>query len=228
MVAINQGTITRSSSNTNIVDVDRTSDFIIGALAGYSSGKIYNCYSEFIINATRTGDYGIAIAGGLVGGLTYGGIVEDCYATGSLSITAKGSYYNETRWVSCGGIVGSVTDTETTHQIKGYVKNVFSSGEIKVFRKNSGSSWQIAYDSAYIGGIAGRVRPYNFEFVGYESVSKEHLYGGSLTFSGGKDGTSVPLYNLKSENFITTKLEWDESVWCLQDGQYPKLRFELE
>ena len=59
---------------------------------------------------------------------------------------------------------------------------------------------------------------YYTDEVGFNVSTKRKKTNGTLTAN----------YNFQSRNFIKNTLGWDASIWILEDGQYPKLWFELE
>ena len=114
----------------------------------------------------------------------------------------------------------------------------------------SGSTYWGVDCFGYVGGIAAIGKNIsNSCFFGtvYASVDGS-IYGSGNKFLGSFDETNETDYicckyyngtnNYNSTNlnkealqnalFIKNTLKWDESIWYLQDGQYPKLRFELK
>lgn len=231
MVAKNTGTITNSFSDVTIANLTIYS-ISIGGLVGFSSGSIYNCYSIFDISVSQRADGGTMLIGGLVAKLTYDGIIENCYSTGKMNLTSCGDYYDDPRnKLYLGGLIG---DTEYGGgKPESIISNCFSDAEIKVRTYLDAGSGDI--HAVTIGGILGEdlisntdrlqncYSTINVDCIGYDYRSYPYEF-----YTKGENAIATSSYNFKSSIFLRDTLSWKESIWYLQDGQYPKLRFELE
>ena len=221
LVVNNSGVISNSCSNMTITNYSSPR---IGGIAADSSGKIYNCYSNIYIQNSYEGIYSInCIIGGLVSELTYGGVIENCYATGKIDIKSEVDYSGGP---IIGGLVGEANRYVENSSKNSIIKNCFSDCEIKV--------WSRCYESrdyckVVIGGISGVDGDLNNCYSDMKIECENYnCYWEEGNYSAGKNGSLTSEYNLMSVNFLRQKLKWDESIWYLQDGQLPKLRFEME
>ena len=215
---------------TNITSSEQIAGGLINICTG---GIIDNCYSIVVETGTdASGDY---IGGGLIRGVSgvtkiencyviydstagiYGGLVahvdtdagtnvtiNNCFAIG----TAKSNNrYNPT----IGGLVGTCSNNTT-------ITNSFASMNLKL-SLHSDSRFHIGYITGEGGNVQNCYQSSSISITGSE-------YG--EVYEDGQHGIATSDYNLKSVTFIRNNLGWDEDIWYLEDGQYPKLRFELD
>ena len=113
----------------------------VGAIAGYNSGTIINCYNTGNISATSV-DVN-AYAGGIVGNVGNGWksiAITNCYNTGDVSATSpQGGAY-------ASGIVGCVGGSSVT------ITNCYNTGDASATSTQSG-----AYAGGIVGCVAGSV-----------------------------------------------------------------------
>jgi len=126
LVGNNVGGIT--NCNTSIsVTVNMNGWSYVGGLTGFNSGQITYCYARgpVVVNESM-----------FVGGLTgyeYMGILRNCYATGSVTVTT-----NTTESSYVGGLAGSISNGVT---------DCYATGAVKVTANGSGD--------VYVGGFTG-------------------------------------------------------------------------
>ena len=227
---------------TSSVSVLNGDEIYQGALVANNSGLVESCY----VNSDITYDVGnsIRLYIGLICG-TSSGTIRDCYAVGSIKraqITSSVGYITSI-WI--GGIAGVANDVNNCY--------VFADLTAKASyeKRVSGSTYYPVGCSGHVGGISAlgqNVR--NCYYYGtISSTVYGTIYGRGGKILGGFDATNEgdPIslirtgivtnnysYNtlnkeaLQNSNFVKGTLGWDESVWYLQDSQYPKLWFEVE
>ncbi len=124
------------TGNTPTGEIEASStngDSDAGALAGYNSGTIENCFvsGTGTICSKSTYSYGSAFSGGLIG--SNGGTITHCYTT--VNVVANGTFLSY-----AGGIIGDIIRGSTFQ-----IKNVYATGKVEA----TGSS------ENYAGGITG-------------------------------------------------------------------------
>jgi hypothetical protein len=117
-----------------------TGNFDIGGLVGANyEGTVTNCYAT----GSVTGNHS---AGGLVGGNAYGGTIGNSYSTGSVT----GTFYvgglvgaNNCMDGSCGIVIDSFWDTETSGQATSEGGAGKSTAQMKFVDTFSEADWDI-------------------------------------------------------------------------------------
>lgn len=223
----NSGTIVNLSVKNYTVNVSDNNSGIrfIGSLAAYNSGTIKYCYASGKVAATYNSDLYI---GGLIGYNTESGTVSTCYATGDVSGISEYSL------VSAGGLVGAN---------RGYIGGSYATGNVS-------SSNSSASAAAIAGGVVGnnedRTSTVNSCFatgdveavgskwknfaggvIGSQNGSTSNNYRVSIQIVVGttnNEGSIADLSKLKSKAFLNQTFKYDESIWHLNDGEFPTLK----
>ena len=131
------GWASSTSELTNIaleggsITADNTSGIILGGVAGWSEGRIINCYNTGSIDLAYTGN-GLVYAGGIAGNLN--GTIDKCYFAGDITVKSGSTIF-------VGGIASRL--------ITGSITNCYNTGSIN--GETTGSGW------AYAGGILSSV-----------------------------------------------------------------------
>lgn len=246
LVGTNTGTVIYCSAEMTLIQTNNNgmvkycwtnvtySGQITGGLINICAGGIIdNCYSVVVETGTDASvDY---IAGGLIRGVSGVTKIENCYAlydsTGGIygglvayidtdagtNVTinncfAIGTAKSYNRYsMTIGGLVGTCSNNTT-------ITNSFASMNLKL-SLHSDSRHHIGYITGEGGNVQNCYQSSSISITGSE-------YG--KVYEDGQHGIATSDYNLKSVTFIRNNLGWDEDIWYLQDGQYPKLRFELD
>ena len=170
-----------------------------GGIAGsLSGGTIKNCYS-YISGGTiwaHSGDSYISIyAGGIVGAVNSNGLVENCYATGSVAA----EHYNSGTCYA-GGIVG--------HIQSGIVKNCFALNKYVQAKSTN---------NAYYGRVAGSVGNTDCLVNNYAWGGMRYTVNNIITGDDSatqKNGESKSSNDFWGKTTLSTILIFnDESVW---------------
>ena len=105
----------------------------VGALVGYLTGTVKNCYAQASVSANASGTIYL---GGLVGCVDTTGTVEDSYASGTVSATSTGAFAH------AGGFVGN-----NEGKIEGCLAfgNVTAQGSNQTYSRNGGF---VAYNNS--------------------------------------------------------------------------------
>lgn len=233
----NAGTITYCYSNGYVTYGEKgKGSYYVGGMVAYNTGNISYCYADASFSedtyssAYKGGGYSAeGYFGGLVGYSS--GLISHSYSNCNITITGEArssydSYYHLTYGSNCSITVGGICATGTIN----YCYSVGSISATCTRQTAQGSA------AAKVYGLAPTTNSCfstcNISCSGATSTSvycareKTNTY-----YSGNYTCSIVPAtsaYNLTSRTFIKNTLGWDESIWCLQDGQYPKLWFELE
>ena len=207
---------------------------VIGGLVGDNSSSIVNCYSS----ASVSGAYAI---GGLVG-VNSRGTITNCYAKGSVSISAVGAgglvgrnyvgtienCYSEGHVQGpndIGGLVGDVQGPNDVgglvgHNQAGIIKNCYSVGHVQGLE--------------YVGGLIGKVSEDGTVITSFWDTQTS----GQTTSGGGRPSTGgIPLQTHEMQTAtIFLVVGWDfvdedrngtEDIWWIYEGQdYPRLWWE--
>lgn len=194
----------------------------VGGITGYQSttGIISNCYYQGMLyiaakNETYMGNQGLSTSTqGAMGGIAGGndGKIENCYVKGRLDMTVSGYYINS----SLGGISAS---TVLKIQNDMLVSNSSDGTINSSFVDLTGIFSHCLWDNVNTIGKNSSICFYNSTI----QLSEDDAW---TTITHG--GVATSSINYTSRIWIFNNLGWDESVWVLQDGEYPKLRFELE
>lgn len=197
------GSISYCSSN-----IEMTANYSgnIGGLIGANTGTVNNCFSKGtikeIINKTSTSNVGTSYMGGLIG---YNcSIIRNSYSACVVWGSSSSDY--------TGGIAGV--------DYGGWYTNCYFIGTASygiVNTKNpdaisSSGSRQRYLDNCFaLGTLCGSL---------WTEINNCYSYSDS--------DYATNLANFKSRSFILNVLGWSETDWYLEDGEYPKLRFEVE
>ncbi len=223
-----------SVSTSNPVLVFRS---YCGALVGYNTGTITNCYSSGNISyqgkatcngsCSYTGGYHFhdynpiyAYTGGLVG-YNSGGHISNCYSTGNVTssvssyVTLTGNKCNvSNNYASyAGGLVG--------YSKGGSINNCYATGNVKSTEIGSVSA---PNDNGYnsTGGYSGGL-------LGYSSsctIKNCYRYSNQTISGDTKNtlGTAQDMPTLQSVTFQTEALTWSDNDWIFIDGAHPTLK----
>lgn len=178
-------------------------DYCIGCLVGWNTGNgiILNSYASGSINLEKGTSYSDGEIGGLVGGTR--GLVQNCYASVDLFVP-RGYYadYYGTIRASVGGAVGRIGSN-------GVIKNVYSTGKIKV------------QANAYYGGLVGKCED--------SSITIQNSFYNRTTSGCSDTGKGIPKSTLgmKMKSVYT---DWDfDTVWGISEDRnegYPYLQWQ--
>lgn len=203
-----------SIKNIGVEDVNITGGDYTGGLVGYN-----NSWS-IIENSYSTGSVtGGARTGGLVGHNYSSSVIENSYSTGNVI----GS--NNT-----GGLVG-------INQTSSVIKNSYSTGSVTGSFSTGGlvgSNYtsSVIENSYSTGSVTGGSNTGGL--VGYNNSSVINSYwntetSGWTTSAGGEGKTTAEMQTPSTfVGWESETLEDGTPVWILQDGEYPKLWFEVE
>ncbi len=243
LVGYNTGTISKSYATGN------ASGSYAGGLVGYNTGTISNCSATGIITnssfgggligyhkyGTVSGSYATGSvscsrnAGGLIGYAYDNNEVENCYATGNVSVSNISAEH-------AGGLIGFAG--LGTDIINCYATGNVSSSAIFTNTSAGGLVGYLDYGSQIVNSYA----------TGNVTTSNANCLGGGLC--GGSDelryvtiknsyrcssqsikattvtthGTAKELSILKSADFKKNTLGWYTSIWNIVDGSHPTLR----
>ena len=158
-----------------------------GGVVGWSREPVRGCYNTGTVSATLN-------AGGIVGYVRYGGVVENCYNEGNVSTTGTNN---------AGGIVGRLGDVGGSKVINCYntgsiYSNQHHSGGIVGYNDHANTVIENCYNTGAVsgrnnsmGGISGR---------NDGSVSNCYNTG---TVTGGTAETAVEAAGIVGSNFST-------------------------
>ena len=171
-------------------------------LAGFVSENlktISNSYADVSINCPWPASSDNYI-GGFVG-YNDGGTITTCYAMGDIEAKFTGRV---------GGFAGR-NETGSTIQKSFCVGNV----TLKANNTNTGN---------FVGeAIAGSTL-----FKSYYNEDMVFMQNGISITPTNTDGVAETVENLQSEALLVDTLSWSTDVWSFADGEYPKLKWELE
>ena len=209
--------------------------FYNGGIAGHADAKssIQNCSSA--VSSIHSENKGTVNAGGIVG-YAYGR-VENCYATGDVSVTLlPGGGLGAL--IYAGGIAGRpfegaiIKNCYATGMIsasgasKNYAGGIVGLGGTKICVENC-----VALNSEIAGGPCQRVCAFGVSTTlinnyGSSNLVYEHLdaVGGWINNAAGLDGADCAA--VPTAAWWTGTALWDETVWVFADGALPRLRNE--
>ncbi|MBE5732202.1 MAG: hypothetical protein E7353_04105 [Clostridiales bacterium] len=210
IVAYNTGTINACAVNIECQDVYSNSYYnlnvFVGMICGYSNNEIKNCYYKGNVDISITCGDVDGRYNGYLGGICGWGegsvSITNCYLGGNIVVDWPNLYIG-------GDVAGSFLCSDITAEIC----NSFIA---------STSLVSVSYDSFYDYERYNSIKIFN----GYGLQDDKNCFANQDLDM--KEGTSCNIINFTSLTWIRNNLGWDESIWYLQDGQYPKLRFELE
>jgi hypothetical protein len=158
--------------------------------------QIFNSVSHVNIIQTSSTAFGVSAVGGFIG-LGVRGNVANCYADGNIDYSAVTETDPEYAPRQVGGLLGAGSSI--------VVNNAFYTGIIMV------------ENATFIGGAAG-----SFSGAPFTNVFWDKKVSGQ---------TQSPLGVGKNTCIMQQKLFWvtlgfDQSLWALSNGDYPKLAFE--
>lgn len=197
------GSISYCSSN-----IEMTANYSgnIGGLIGENTGTVNNCFSKGTIretiNKTPTSNVGTSYMGGLIG---YNcSIIRNSYSACVVWESSSSDYTGGIAGVDYGG-----------RYINCYFIGRASYGIVNTKNPNvissSGSSQRYLDNCFALGTLC---------------ISLMTEINNCYSYSDSDYATN--LANFKSRSFILNVLGWSETDWYLEDGEYPKLRFELK
>ncbi len=245
IAAINQGFITECAVECNMRFTASASKTIelyvyVGGIAGDNSkgtilssrfdGYIYFTadHASSFTDYTHISNINVkcyTYGGGIAG---YGGSISDCYFRGFVSgksdtanYAKGGSSYPDRIIYGCsyayiGGIVGA--NGSVLNSIFIFDKYCYEFlSDLAVESTSTGE-----YDTEVWAGMIA---------ASNTSIINSYYCGARISSSVGSskvklNGTASTEYNFKSATYISTNLEWDEEIWLLEDGSYPRLRWE--
>lgn len=204
LVGYNSGTILNSFTNGQVI----TSRYS-GGIVSYNTGEIINCYTKGIINAHEKNGYRTNVYAGGIAAYNEGTIqsvysLSEVYAQQDSSFGTSGTF-------RAGGLVGNNSSS-------GIIKNSFATG--KVSAKGT---------SDVAGNIAGSNEGNIILCFYLSSQIVEDSNNSIITI-----GTPTSLKNLYKliglswQLYIDDTYLWlyDESVWVLNENDYPSLYWE--
>lgn len=197
------GSISYCSSN-----IEMTANYSgnIGGLIGENTGTVNNCFSKGtikeIINKTSTSNVGTSYMGGLIGNNC--SIIRNSYSACVVRGSSSSDYTGGIAGVDYGG-----------WYINCYFIGTASYGIVNTKNPNvissSGSSHRYLDNCFALGTLCRSL---------WTEINNCYSYSDSVY--------ATNLANFKSRSFILNVLGWSETDWYLEDGEYPKLRFELK
>lgn len=191
------GEIKRSYTTGLVEGLTINNSAYVGGLVGKSlNSTISECYSESGVYAEGGAYHWSTYAGGLIG--YNSSAVSNCYAQGD--VYSGGSGYSSngyTRYSTAGGIIGLNAGTIT---------QCYSTG-------------QVSLKDGIIGLVGSNSGSISNSFI---SLNSENYYYSSDTVSA--NTISVDLFTLKSYIFQKEVLLFNEDIWMLSEGQFPKLK----
>ena len=241
----NSGTISYCYSNgMTYYYVSGTKDVdYFGGVVAYNVGTITNCYADATFFATINADqYHYYSRYGYVGGLVgYSSTtIENCYVNCNFTTQCyAGEYQNVYLYV--GGIcgIGDILGCYTTGKFSATASRYYKEGytgnggiSVRLYTLTNGTAMQSITDCA---GTCSLPRGYTHRPIYVCSLGSPYYYNNGcyssysvVDYTNKGTPQEIQPYNIISKNFILNILGWGEDVWYLEDGEYPKLRFEVE
>ena len=201
-----------------------------GGLVGYNSyGEITNCYATGDVSAISTAisshsqEYGVASAaasnaGGLVGWNDWGGVINNCYATGNVVSTSNSTAIPTESAIaesSAGGLVGRNNGGE--------IFNSYAIGDVtSIYTVTPNGSDRIYAVAGGVSGSTGGTITNCYSYNGQTFTVKKN---GATTYSPtNTSGATQSQTNLQSSTFHIQTLGWDSEIWEFTEGTYPTLK----
>ncbi|MBE6588558.1 MAG: hypothetical protein E7643_00125 [Ruminococcaceae bacterium] len=206
----------------------------LGGLAGYYTGNkpIETSYSQGIIDfsvssvvPSKQPKAFSARIGGLIGessgNLT---TVQNCYSEVKISNSQNG-----TGTITAGGLIGisasAVKNCYTTGDIEicsssGYAGGLLGSGGLFGTGYNNISHCWTVGDVILQEGEAGSIIPSQNEVVSCYYSNTQVVVGNEIV----KNGTPAHIDDFKKIDFYSNRMEWDTDIWCLIEGEFPRLK----
>lgn len=198
----------------------------VGAVVGraYAPTEIQGCFSSGVFR-------GYDHVGGIVGGSKKSesgsqySMIENCYSTGAIVSTS---------W-QAGGIIGTSVDIDIRNTYFAGVAVCTSGRTGGIVALADGGNTEVSNSVAMAlllkGDEANRIMgsennnavTFNNNYSSENTLVyvKGELYEDGVSDRNGKDGEHVDEATLKSADFYTNDLSWDQSVWKIEDGNYP-------
>ena len=214
LIGYNSGIVINSFTDGQIV-----SSRYSGGLVSYNSGEIKNCYTKGIINAHEQNWYETDVYAGGIAAFN-DGIIRNVYSTANINANRTSRTSGSFR---AGGLVGNTSST-------GIISNSFATGNV-VARGDKYALQAIAGNivgsSQYLNNIISCYYLETQIIEAYQGLGFDHIVN---------VGTPTGLNNLYNINglswqaYINDINLWvhDESVWILNENDYPSLYWEKE
>ncbi len=224
MVLYNYGIIENCVSNIKINIVETSTHYVkVGGIAYSNEGSIINSYSDCDITIKQTnqrseyGCYAHTEIGGINVTSSSNGVITNSFAIGSITVDTQCLRSGD--WAIARA---SVTILGLGWNSK--VLNSFAAIDIDVKVLATALSGFTPHEYMTIYKIAGEDNIEN-SYYSTETLLNTYDFEGVEIRNGGR---STSGYNLLSKTFLRDTIGFDENIWILQDGQYPKLWFEGE
>ena len=197
----NQFSMSKCSAigNISFISNDKSHDYILGGLIGRTYGKSYILNSYSTVSMKGSGK-SLGFAGGILGRSTPT-TVDSCYFNGNIEIKCL--------YGAAAGLLGQTSD------ING-LKKSWAAGNITIISENEPKT---KLNSLFTIEDEYFFRPENKISTCYYAAEQK-LSGTTIT----KNGTPIPLNDLKAAKFYTNIMMWDQNVWNIVDGQFPTLK----
>jgi hypothetical protein len=175
-----------------------------GGIAGSNTSIVWDCYTTGTVNSINLG-----FAGGVAGINNTNGVIQFCYATGTVS----GGSGNQSNYA--GGVVGNNTAT---------IRNTVALGRAVC------TEWN------YIGRIIGEKRGDLASNYARDSMVVSYKNGGNKRINPGlntEDGANITETQWNTASWWTNTANWDTDVftgnwptniWDIAAGRLPRLR----
>ena len=204
-------TVTKCYNTGKItIDNDSSEKIYVGGIAGFqtSAVTIENCYNTGNIKD----NYGKSVAGGICGYMPHNSpsdsIIANCYNTGSIKGAKNQSCFVGKFDASSGSI---------------YIRNCYNAGNIEGELISDGNV-QLGWVKTINWGSCNIEDCYMFfENNIYKHTYKYDSYNTNETTAEKIDISNVEKY-LFSRDFIVNSLNWDESIWNINENEYPTLK----
>jgi hypothetical protein len=214
-----------STDNCHVFGSIKCKGTYIGGLVGFTH-NITNCSANVEIEALTGSQYV-----GLLIGRKWHTIMSNCRATGK--ITGSAQYV--------GGMLGQNVDNSTNKEIENSYCNAYINmttatniggfiGKDEFIKTDKTSEYTNCYCNTIIEG-AGTKKGFIGAIVdGCTSEAKGCVWNAEL--SGIADDALLPAESGLEDKYMRLRqtfidLGWSESIWLLEDGNYPKLRCEI-
>ena len=230
LINLNYGGTVRYSWSTNGAATLNSGTLMIdacgGLIAASIGGTIEYCYTKGNMQVS-----GYNHVGGFIGYIDQNGYIDNGYDINISNCYSSVNILSCSGAISLGGFIGWIADDPYSSSMSywGKITNCASWGTISGRGSSTTAGFigyintraQLRIDSCF--SIFSNSSPsYDFIYSAYGMSTR--IYNCYCWVY--PDGGDTSLYNFKSRNFIIDKLTWNETVWYLQDGEYPKLAFE--
>ena len=224
----NEGLINNCISYAiGFADFSTYSSTVYGGIVANNRGRIESCVAK--LNETIKTTFGYRnqtlYIGGIAGNNWYNAIIRNCYVEYNLALTV-GNHTTGTLNLKICPIAYNINSYSDEPEIV----NCYVTGKISFERLSAGGSMTttLCTNSTDIGVFIAldEIPPYPTTSIAtnfYNCYYNQDLYTSYIS-----GGIMCNKLNIKSREWIIKNLKWDENIWYLQDGQYPKLWFEVE